>query len=41
MTSTSDPEYGNLITGCSREDKRPTYREGPLGLIGKKVDTIP
>ncbi|KAG6978575.1 hypothetical protein FOFC_20609 [Fusarium oxysporum] len=39
-TSTSDPESGNLVTGRSREDKRPTHREGPLGLIGEKVDTI-
>ncbi|KAI8404306.1 hypothetical protein FOFC_15801 [Fusarium oxysporum] len=39
-TSTSDPESGNLVTGRSREDKRPTHREGPLGLIGERVDTI-
>ncbi|EGU73144.1 hypothetical protein FOXB_16346, partial [Fusarium oxysporum f. sp. conglutinans Fo5176] len=39
-TSTSDPESGNLITGCSHEDKRPTHRTGPFGLIGEKVDTI-
>ncbi|KAF5965303.1 RSN1 [Fusarium coicis] len=39
-TITSDPESGNLVTDCSREDKRPTHREGPLGLIGEKVDTI-
>ncbi|KAK2134110.1 hypothetical protein NOF04DRAFT_1236855 [Fusarium oxysporum II5] len=39
-TSTSDPESGSLVTGRSREDKRPTHRKGPLGLIGEKVDTI-
>ncbi|EWG55301.1 hypothetical protein FVEG_17494 [Fusarium verticillioides 7600] len=39
-TSASDPESGNHVTGRSCEDKRPTYREGLLGLIGKKVDTI-
>ncbi|EWZ78614.1 hypothetical protein FOWG_17153 [Fusarium oxysporum f. sp. lycopersici MN25] len=39
-TSTSDPESGNFDTGCSHEDKRPTHRTGPFGLIGEKVDTI-
>ncbi|KAF6517783.1 hypothetical protein HZS61_003344 [Fusarium oxysporum f. sp. conglutinans] len=39
-TSTSDPESGNIVTGRSCEDKRPTHRKGPLGLIGEKVDTI-
>jgi calcium permeable stress-gated cation channel len=39
-TSTSDPESGNLVTGCSPEGKRPTHRTGPFGLIGEKVDTI-
>ncbi|KAJ0126289.1 Uncharacterized protein HZ326_30604, partial [Fusarium oxysporum f. sp. albedinis] len=39
-TSTSDPESGNLVTGCSHENKRPTHRTGPFGLIGEKVDTI-
>ncbi|KAK2470017.1 hypothetical protein H9L39_18394, partial [Fusarium oxysporum f. sp. albedinis] len=39
-TSTSDPESGNLVTGRSREDKRPTHRTGPFGLAGEKVDTI-
>ncbi|KAL5592819.1 hypothetical protein FOBRF1_013127 [Fusarium oxysporum] len=39
-TSTSDPEPGNLVTGCSPEDKRPTHRTGPLGLIGERVDII-
>ncbi|KAM5359629.1 hypothetical protein ACJA88_015081 [Fusarium oxysporum] len=38
--NTSDPESGNLVTGRSREDKPPTHREDPLGLIGEKVDTI-
>ncbi|KAG6990004.1 protein RSN1 [Fusarium oxysporum f. sp. conglutinans] len=39
-TSTSDPESGNIVTGRSCEDKRPTHRKGPLGLIGERVDTI-
>ncbi|EXL66028.1 hypothetical protein FOPG_17777 [Fusarium oxysporum f. sp. conglutinans race 2 54008] len=39
-TATSDPESGNLVAGWIPDDQRPTHRTGPLGLIGKKVDTI-
>jgi hypothetical protein len=38
--ATSDPESGGLGTSWIPDDKRPTHRTGPLGLIGKKVDTI-
>lgn len=36
----SDPESGNLAARWITDKKRPTHRLGPLGLIGKKVDTI-
>ncbi|KAF9775446.1 hypothetical protein IL306_006447 [Fusarium sp. DS 682] len=39
-TYTSNPESGNLVAGWIPHHKRPTHRTGPLGLIGKKVDTI-
>ncbi|RYC79633.1 hypothetical protein BFJ63_vAg17484 [Fusarium oxysporum f. sp. narcissi] len=39
-TATSDPESGNLVAGCIPDDQRPTHRTGPLGLIGKRFDTI-
>ncbi|KAG4275024.1 hypothetical protein FPRO04_14445 [Fusarium proliferatum] len=38
--TTTDPKTGNPVTRCSYEDKRPTHRTGPFGLVGKKVDTI-
>ncbi|KAM5345281.1 hypothetical protein ACJ41O_011143 [Fusarium nematophilum] len=36
----SDPESGNLAARWITDKKRPTHRLGPLGLVGKKVDTI-
>lgn len=36
----SDPESGNLAARWIPNKKRPTHRLGPLGLVGKKVDTI-
>ncbi|KAF5018477.1 hypothetical protein F66182_9531 [Fusarium sp. NRRL 66182] len=36
----ADPESGNLAARWIPNKKRPTHRTGPLGLIGKKVDTI-
>lgn len=36
----SDPESGDLAARFIPPKKRPTHRTGPLGLIGKKVDTI-
>jgi hypothetical protein len=40
IIATSDPESRNLVAGWIPDAKRPTHRTGPLGLIGKKVDTI-
>ncbi|KAG6990161.1 protein RSN1 [Fusarium oxysporum f. sp. conglutinans] len=39
-TATTNPESGNLVAGWIPDGQRPTHRTGPLGLIGKKVDTI-
>ncbi|KAK2672339.1 Calcium-dependent channel, 7TM region, putative phosphate [Fusarium oxysporum f. sp. vasinfectum] len=36
----SDPESGNLSARWIPAKKRPSHRTGPLGLVGKKVDTI-
>ncbi|EWG46290.1 hypothetical protein FVEG_06831 [Fusarium verticillioides 7600] len=36
----SDPESGDMAARFIPPKKRPTHRTGPLGLIGKKVDTI-
>ncbi|KAF4979745.1 hypothetical protein FZEAL_4102 [Fusarium zealandicum] len=36
----SDPESGNLSARWIPDKKRPSHRLGPLGLVGKKVDTI-
>ncbi|KAF4973650.1 hypothetical protein FSARC_128 [Fusarium sarcochroum] len=36
----SDPESGNFAARWIPDKKRPSHRTGPLGLIGKKVDTI-
>jgi len=33
-------EFGNTTTQRIPASKRPTHKKGPLGLIGKKVDTI-
>lgn len=35
-----DAESGSLAARWVPEKKRPTHRLGPLGLVGKKVDTI-
>ncbi|KAF5231504.1 hypothetical protein FANTH_13365 [Fusarium anthophilum] len=39
-TRTSDSESGNTVTSYRHQDKRPTHRTGPFGMIGTKVDTI-
>ncbi|KAJ4265006.1 phosphate metabolism protein 7 [Fusarium torreyae] len=36
----SDPESGSLAARWIPDKKRPSHRTGPLGLLGKKVDTI-
>jgi hypothetical protein len=36
----ADPESGNIAARWIPDKKRPSHRLGPLGLIGKKVDTI-
>lgn len=36
----ADPEAGNIAARWIPNKKRPSHRLGPLGLIGKKVDTI-
>lgn len=38
--SPADPESGDIAARWIPNNKRPTHRTGPLGLIGKKVDTI-
>ncbi|KAI6779888.1 uncharacterized protein J7T54_001976 [Emericellopsis cladophorae] len=38
--SDQDAEHGNIAARWITDKKRPTHRTGPLGLIGKKVDTI-
>ncbi|KAF5701059.1 RSN1 [Fusarium mundagurra] len=38
-TRTSDSESGNTVTGYRHQDKRPTHRTGPFGVMGTKVDT--
>ncbi|KAG6037536.1 hypothetical protein E4U41_005019 [Claviceps citrina] len=35
-----DAETGNVISRWVPDNKRPSHRLGPLGLFGKKVDTI-
>ena len=35
-----DAEHGSIATRWISNKKRPSHRLGPLGLIGKKVDTI-
>lgn len=35
-----DPEAGDVAARWVAPKKRPSHRTGPLGLIGKKVDTI-
>lgn len=35
-----DPEQGSIASRWITDKMRPTHRLGPLGLIGKKVDTI-
>lgn len=36
----ADPESGSIANRWIPAKKRPTHRLGPLGLVGKKVDTI-
>ncbi|CEI68570.1 hypothetical protein FVEN_g5283 [Fusarium venenatum] len=36
----TDPETGDLAARWIPQKKRPSHRTGPLGLIGRKVDTI-
>lgn len=36
----ADPEAGNIAARWIPDKTRPSHRLGPLGLIGKKVDTI-
>ncbi|KAH7143821.1 hypothetical protein EDB81DRAFT_508218 [Dactylonectria macrodidyma] len=36
----ADPEAGSVAARWIPDKKRPSHRLGPLGLIGKKVDTI-
>lgn len=38
--SNGDAEHGSIATRWIPNKKRPSHRLGPLGLIGKKVDTI-
>ncbi|KAK7420068.1 phosphate metabolism protein 7 [Neonectria punicea] len=38
--TTNDPESGSVAARWIPKNKRPSHRLGPLGLIGKKVDTI-
>lgn len=35
-----DPEAGDVSARWISKKKRPSHRTGPLGLVGKKVDTI-
>lgn len=35
-----DAETGNVVARYVPDKKRPSHRTGPLGLLGKKVDTI-
>lgn len=35
-----DPESGSIAARWIPDKKRPSHRLGPLGLVGKKVDTI-
>lgn len=35
-----DPEAGDISARWISSKKRPSHRTGPLGLVGKKVDTI-
>ncbi|KAI0815439.1 hypothetical protein GGR55DRAFT_346385 [Xylaria sp. FL0064] len=39
-TAPADAEAGSLAARWVPSKKRPTHRLGPLGLVGKKVDTI-
>lgn len=39
-SSTDDTETGNIAARWITDKKRPSHRLGPLGLVGKKVDTI-
>jgi hypothetical protein len=38
--SDQDAEHGSIAARWITDKKRPTHRTGPLGLVGKKVDTI-
>lgn len=38
--ATHDPEHGSLAARWITDKQRPSHRLGPLGLFGKKVDTI-
>ncbi|KAM0208719.1 hypothetical protein ACHAQD_010309 [Fusarium lateritium] len=39
-SATTDTETGDIAARYIPSKKRPSHRTGPLGLIGKKVDTI-